>query len=135
MTQLQELNEAIAKYKKEQNALKERFLKVLKDKSIPVQDRWDFWCDAPSALKDFSQYSIKFECMGKNFSWHEDMMIARNETVDMEDLIWELDQYVDNQCDDPERYFVRKLFRNRALFDQLREEILARNIEYFVYAR
>jgi hypothetical protein len=134
MSQLQELNTAIAQFKKDQNVLKEKFIKTIKDKSIPIDDRWEFWCDAPSSLKDFSQFSVKFDCMGKNFSWHDDMLISRNETVDTEDLMWELDQYVDTQCDDPERYFVRKLFRNRPLLDQLREEILARNLEYFVYA-
>jgi hypothetical protein len=134
MSQLQELNTAIAQFKKDQNALKERFIKAIKDKSTPVQERWEFWCDAPSSLKDFSQFSIKFDCMGKNFSWYDDMLISRNETVDLEDLIWNLEQYVDHQCDDPERYFVRKLFRNRPLLDQLLEEILARNLEYFVYA-
>lgn len=134
MTDLHEMAATISSLKKDLNTVKQQFMKAIKDKTIPLEDRWNLWIDSPSFLKDFSQFSIKFDCMGKNFSWHDDMLISRNETIDMEDLTWELDQYVDHQCDDPERYFVRKLFRNRPLFDQLREEILARNLEYFVYA-
>jgi hypothetical protein len=132
MTDLHQLNAVIADLKKNLNVVKQQFMKAIKDKSVPLEDRWNAWIDAPSFLKDFSQYTVKFECMGKNFSWYDDMLMSRNETVDMEDVVTDLDYYVDHQCDDNERYFCCKLFRNRDLLDKLREEILARNLEYFV---
>jgi hypothetical protein len=133
MTQLQELSTAIDQFKKEQNALKQQFIKTIKDKSIPVDERWEFWCDAPSSLKDFSQFSVKFESMGRNFHWTHDMWFERYQTVDLEDVVLELENSVQVQVDDLEQQFHRKLFRHPELLDQLKEEILARNLEYFVF--
>jgi hypothetical protein len=132
MTQLQELNTAIDKFKKEHNILKQQFIKAIKDKTIPLEDRWSFWCDAPSSLKDFSQYSVKFESMGKKFHWTYDLDFERYQTVDLEDLAMDLNSYVQEQADE-EQIYLRKLFRNPDLLDQLREDVLARNLEYFVF--
>jgi hypothetical protein len=133
MTQLQELNTAIKEFVKYQNTIKQEFLKAIRDKSVPIAERWEFWCDAPSALKDFSQFSVKFPCMGKNFHWTHDMWFDRYQTVDLEDVVLELENSVQEQCDDLEQQFHRKLFRHPEVLDQLKEEILSRNLEYFVF--
>jgi hypothetical protein len=130
---LVDFSDKIIQFKKEHNSVKDAFMKLIKNKKIPLEDRWNYWCDAPSFLKDFSQTSVKFAVLGKHFHWNYDMGYVRYQTIETEDLIDELQISVFNQCLETDLAFHCRLFRNQQLLDELKEEILARNLEYFIY--
>jgi len=95
MTQLQQFNTRIAnlnelqkKVDEESSAMKADFQILIKNKTIPLVERWDFWIFAPSSLKEnhdwLPQYGtiqnryVKFYCdapevygRGRQVDWAE----------------------------------------------------------------
>lgn len=101
--------------KKLANMYKEAFEAYITDKSIPLDLRWSLWLDAPSELKDQSDWIEDFESASRddlNMDWRE-----RRELISTARLVQEM-----VQDEKPEE-----------LIEAFMEEILEKNLESFCF--
>ncbi len=99
--------------KKLANMYKEAFEAYITDKSIPLDLRWSLWLDAPSELKDQSDWIEDFESASRddlNMDWRE-----RRELIITARLVQEM-----VEDEKPEE-----------MIEALMEEILEKNLESF----
>ncbi len=99
------------------SVLKERFETWLKDKSIPVDERWDLWLRAPSEIKNHSSFIEHFKFRGEEISWYDDFYEQKGATVMLENVIESIAE--DEEEIEP--------------INNLKDQILERNLESFIY--
>lgn len=116
--------EEIREYKN--NSLSKRYVEYIRDKSIPLNDRWEVFKEAPKDWKNQSNWVQQFEVERKlgEISWYDDFYIEKNQTVDMVDIVERLE-------DDPTRFFNKGW--TLELIVEFKEEILQENISSFNY--
>ena len=105
------------------NILKDKIADVLKDKSISLTQRWDFFAELPDYLGNHESWIQHFDSLG-DISWYDDFGKDRYALVRMKDV-------VESMEDDIE-------YREEQGYPQydiaaLKEEILERNIVSFVF--
>jgi hypothetical protein len=129
-TEIELVNRAVAN-------LQKTFCEVIKDKTIPLNDRWDLWRGAPSDLKAHDSCVVHFDIEDKvgEISWYDDFYIERHETVDMFDLIERIREDVKYGAMDYAytKRITKKFVECSELLDEWREEILQMNLESFEF--
>lgn len=119
--------------------IKKDYLAFIGDKSIPLNDRWNLFVTAPSSLKEHFKWGSTFQTLEnitpQRFNWYDHFSIDRGQTGNLLDIVTSLEA-------DIKRYKKQKPSGNSmgVLFsqqpkqlDNLKEEILADNIETFVF--
>jgi hypothetical protein len=129
-TEIELVNRAVAN-------LQKTFCEVIKDKTIPLDERWNLWRDAPSNLKENESWIVNFEIENKvgEISWFDDFYIERNQTIYMADIIEREREDVKYLQGDPDYKFAKQITKkfmdSPELLDEWREEILQLNLESF----
>lgn len=62
---------------------------LIKDKSVPLDERWELFCRAPDSIKlhDRWIHEFKWEEKHQAISWYDDFYMDRHQTVDMQAII------------------------------------------------
>jgi hypothetical protein len=109
-------------------AIKNRFIEYIQDKTIPMENRWEVFLEAPSDWKNHESYIQHFDVekklISREISWYDDFYIEKNETVHMENVIERLEE----DLEDFEKHGWTK-----DLISELKEEILQTNLGSFNY--
>lgn len=63
--------------------VKPQFEKVIADKTIPLEDRWNLFVSAPSHMCNDRPFSQHVNINGREISWYDDFGKDRYEHVDM----------------------------------------------------
>jgi hypothetical protein len=129
------LNEFIEEFQIAVRVAKDNFKTVIKDKSIPLKERWELFVKAPTELREKDNWIQSFkaldEALGSQVSWYDDFNRERHETVYLLDIVSDL-EYLIKDCELCSKRF--EVFVNKPeLLDQYKEEILEKNIESFEY--
>jgi hypothetical protein len=137
MTTIQELQKEIDLYKDIVNNIHSHFMKVITDKTIPIDDRWKLFVSAPSELRGHKEYYYTFSCFG-GFEWYDDYGAERHQTINMIDFVNEVqgdvDQYIQTcSTDDLVYCFTEKLVKIPNVVDKIKEELMQANIGSFVF--
>ena len=121
---------------KEENEVKEQLTNAFKDKSIPLDERWELFVKTPVHLKKNERHYVEFATFkegGYDFQWYDDFYIERYETVNLVRVVEKVEKemsYIGQHG-----YSTRPLFQS--FFDddnkiiRLKEEILQRGIGSF----
>ena len=108
------------------NLLKEVFSDYIKDKSVPLEDRWEVFCAAPDDFSIHEGCQYHFDREEDDFgeiSWYDDFYYDRHQTVHMESLIDKIQDKVNDR-------FSPKW--NLEVLQNFKEEILSKNLKSFV---
>jgi len=129
------LNEFIDQFQEAVKLAREKFILVIKDKSIPLGERWELFKKAPTELKNNGSWIESFkalnEACGGEVSWYDDFCKERHETVHLVDLVSDVEWCIEN--DQVDRGYCKAFFDKPELLDKFKEEILEKNIESFEY--
>ena len=117
--------EEIKAYKKNQNPLQVRYVAYIKDTSIPLADRWKVFFEAPTDFKNHKSYIEHFASEkllpNAEISWYDDFYVEKNETVDMFDMVVNMEEKEGEDGYSPE------------VIAAFKEEILKKNLGSFDY--
>lgn len=109
-------------------AIKQRFVEYIADKTISVENRWEIFLEAPSDWKNHKLYVEKFQIEKKlkikEIFWHDDFYIEKNETVYMGNIIERLEENLED---------FESNGWSKELIEELKEEILQKNLDSFNY--
>lgn len=138
MATIQEMQSKIAQYQQLLGEIKKDYQAVIIDKSIPLDERWEFFKNAPSDLKRNSPYGFNPKALGNNWNWYSDYDVERYQTVDLFDFVSELeeDSEVDLEEGDMEYlyYHTEKILKkNPNAVAELKEEMMQFNISSFTF--
>lgn len=100
--------------------LKKQFETVIRDKSIPLEERWALFVWAPITFKNTSSWVEDFDSeklLGSKIFWYDDLYYERYETVNTTDMI--------------ERFKEKEEFTPE-IIDAFKEEILQKNLGSWV---
>jgi len=126
MNALEQYNEIAVKIPE----LKLLFEKEIVDQTKPLEERWDYWCKAPDALKNEEPYIKRFDSEkllpDGRIDWYDDFGIERRRVVD---LCVFLDEHVLDVWNGEEHWADGW---NEQIRDAFREEVLAKNLGSFV---
>ena len=112
----------IKTYNDTMKSMKESFVKVIQDKSLPLKDRWKLFNDAPKEFREENDWVEDFDSIG-DVNWYDDFYYERYQvvyTVDIVDRIVDKQQYPQFK-DNPEK------------LNELKEEILSKNLWSFKF--
>lgn len=97
--------------------VKPQFEKVIADKTIPLEDRWNLFVSAPSQMCNHRPFIQHIHIGGREISWYDDFGRDRYEEIDMIDAIeWMEDCFEDWGVDQ---------------VNEMKEYILAHNLRSF----
>lgn len=119
--------EKLEAYKLKGNPLKAEYVEYIKDKTIPLDDRWEAFRAAPSEFKEHSSWVEHFDAErllpAREIAWY-DFGYERHQTVYMYDFVCDtLDDMLDDFDEDEKKKIV----------DAFKEAVLQRNLESFDY--
>jgi hypothetical protein len=118
------MKDIIAKLKAEIANCAVNFKTYIADTKIPLEDRWEVFCDAPAVLKredDYGGFPPIFQKMGWDAIDSKPFYLYKHETMNMADAVQRLE--VERSPDDKV---------TDKLIMELKEEILAANIGFVV---
>lgn len=128
--QIAEFNKIAQEIQQLQAKVRPTYLSILTDKEISLEERWEFFKNAPSNFKKHGGYApclITLDNKDTNLSWYDDFYIERHETVDIVDIVVRL------ELQDGEGQVFTYFENNPEAIDLLKEEILRLNIGSFTY--
>lgn len=127
----------IENIKIQQEAVKKEFAEIIKDQSIPLDERWFLFKNTPREFKEHCGWIVHFNALQeiKNFEYECFEYYERHESIDTVDCL--VDLFADSvyyyikypeACKerDKEKYTLDRLNR-------LKEEILSKNLGSFDY--
>lgn len=130
---VQELKERMAKQEKELKMIKTDLLSFITDKKTPLDERWDFFVSISKQFKEHSDYLVNFSIIEKyvrNFNWNDSFdRWNKGETIQTEDVIIAIKEMQYPECEDK----LAKAFNTIERINELKEEILIRNLYSFVF--
>lgn len=122
----------IQKYIADGQEIKKAFAAYIKDKSIPLEKRWETFGVAPVEFKNQNSYIIHFKSEqnlpNREIVWYDDFNVEKYETVVMFNLI-------NNQIEDlasPYRDRNKEHF-TLDFFTLMKEEVLEKNLHSFKF--
>lgn len=128
------------KYEELTVQVKKKFEAIIVDKEIPLNQRWQFFIDAPSALKNQEAWIQHFKVLDrleKNISWYDEFNTDKYQTVYMADIIHSTEDniayYVEHPKVKPYGKLAKHFLDDPSIIDEWKEEILSRNLDSFVY--
>ncbi len=108
------------------NSLKNRYISYIQDKSIPMAERWEAFCEAPVDWKQQKSYVEHFHVENKlknrEISWYDDFYIEKNETVVMGNIIERLEEELEDFSSNG---------WTKEIIEEFKEEILSKNLGSF----
>jgi len=104
---------------------KPSFEAYIKDKSVPIEDRWASFLTAPYSIKEHECYGTDLLLDGKDINWYDDFGVERYQTVTA-DLI--LDWLYGREDDDG-------AVISDTVINDMKEQILQKNLGGFEYDR
>lgn len=98
---------------------------VLADKTIPLEERWELFCETPKDMLNEQSYIVHFSTY--DFSWYDDFYCERHQTMYMADLIDNIEYAIEDYDENYEyNKGYEKFFKDKPeKLDELKEEILA----------
>jgi hypothetical protein len=134
---IQEVKAAIATAQTLLASVKTDFAKVIRDKSIPLDERWELFKNAPSEFKNHNQwiYDFTLKGMSSRFSLWQEYEVERHSHVDLIDIIGMVEHDVNahNKGEELEYCFTEKLVKIPDIVIQMKEELLLGNMASFTY--
>jgi hypothetical protein len=83
MQRFKQITDDIVEVNKKLESLKKEFAEVIVDKSIPLEDRWQFWRGSDDKLKNTESWNVYFETIDTEKVMY-DMYASRHETITSE---------------------------------------------------
>ncbi len=112
------------------NIAKAQFAETIKDKQIPLEERWKLFEETPLYIKGFEPWVERFIFSGEQIAFYDDFDVEKGSTVDLHDIV----QTLTEQLSHDGHYNPIELTEANILdLDALKEDILQRNIGSFVY--
>jgi hypothetical protein len=132
---IDQMQEESRKLKERANQLRVDFKKIMSDKSIPLDDRWDMFIKAPSDLKGHQSYVWDSKILGRDFNWYTDYSCERHQEVDLIEFVENLEEDFNAiaEGEDAAYMFTEKFEDTPEVVEALKEEILADNIASFTF--
>lgn len=114
-------------YNSDTLSLKQELEQYITDRNIALEDRWDVWVDAPSALKNHESYIIHLKSLPEDFIMYEgEYPVERHQTVNTSDIIECIKEGSwDRVTGNPVPYNID--------INAVKEEIISLNLGSFVY--
>jgi len=137
-----EVEEFIEQYKVAIAAASEKFKATIKDKSIPLEDRWGLFLKAPDYLIDHDFWTAGLKTLDESdnghFSYYDNWYVERHETVHVIDKVSDLESDLKYFKENPgTAVHIKKwkmfFYENPSKLDELKEEILEKNLGSFEY--
>lgn len=116
-------------------SLKEPFEQTIKNKEIPLNERWELWCDSPVELKQTQCWIVRFASLPEDFVGIDGSIpTERRETVFPVDIVSQIQYDLTTYERHPDWYdddYIEEL--RKINLDNLKEEILEMNLWSFDY--
>jgi hypothetical protein len=140
----QRVKDAVEQMRQTVKEVKHDFETFIVDKSVPLDERWSVWEDAPNELKDHQSWIVRFKNLHDDAIGYDALIrhAERHETVHITDLFESLEECFaeyqegepDGTCEWSLRWYKnkKKVFENFDM-DALKEEILEMNLGSFEY--
>lgn len=140
----QRVKDAVAQMNATVAAVKNDFEKFIVDQSIPLDERWQLWEDAPHELKDHQSWIVHFKNLHDDAVGYDGLIrhAERHETVHIDDLMESIEECFDEYSEGPpegsDEHHARWYRNKQKVFEEfdlnaLKEEILAMNLASFEY--
>lgn len=95
----------------------------IKDKNIPLEERWEMFVDAPNFWKVHKSYQANFRIERKiEMEWFDCFCCEKYETIEMVDIVEQIEDFIDDE----------DYSWTTELQIELMEEILEQNLGSFV---
>lgn len=118
------IGEKIKEIKAQLESLKIGFQKFIVDQSIPLDERWQAWVDAPADVKNHCSYVQYFQSLPEDFIMYDGPYHAeRYGTIKMLNLVERIEEGI--ECEEDEYMSIN--------LNALKEEILSKNLASFDY--
>lgn len=119
------------------NRAKKDFSTIIRDKSIPLDERWALFKEVPKELKNHSQfiYDIKIKGLPSRFDFWQEYEVDRHAVVDLIDVVEmvECDIECHKNGEELEFCFTEKLVTVPDIITQMKEDLLLSNTASFTY--
>lgn len=120
------LTEKIKKIGKEVESLKKDFAKFVKDKSLPLDERWGLFVEYGRIYGGegswVQHFKVEQKLKHKEICWYDDFYVERRQTVELPQIIESIEE---NLCEDSDW--------TEELVVEFKEEILDKNMYSFTY--
>ncbi|AVH84965.1 hypothetical protein RsoM2USA_36 [Ralstonia phage RsoM2USA] len=133
---LTEIQGRISSIQKELIAIEKDFREIIKDTSIPLDERWSVFKYAPSELKHAYSWVQHFsfeesfqEAVGTEFTWYDEFYAERHQTIDTFNILDHLEERRQHEGDEVSTYS----WVTQDVIDKFKEEVLALAMLSFVY--
>lgn len=112
----------------------ELYCEFIEDKTIPLHERWELFCQAPNMFKDHETYLHTFNIEKKygEISWLDHFYIDKYQTVNMINIIRDLQSQLNPKLKFKSRGFEQCPFKTQEAIDDFKEEILENNLGSFI---
>ncbi len=97
------------------------------NKSIPLTERWELWCNAPSFLKNTEKWIEHFEFAGNDIDW-SGQCEYRCSTITLQDVVESYEGNLDYAIEEGTE---SELGYVQEDIDKLKEDILSKNLVSF----
>lgn len=114
---------------------KDAFEYFIKDKSLPLEVRWETFVETPSYLKNHSMWYYSFKCK-EELNWYEDCGSERCSLVDLAEFITGLEENIEWAKEYAKTEgidYVNEEWYDEELIIKMKEEILTDNMGSFRY--
>lgn len=131
MATIQEMQSKLTQYQQLLGEIKKDYQSVIIDKSIPLDERWEFFKSAPAELKQHSPFSFHLQAFPSSWNWYSDYDCERHQTIDLFDLVSELEEDAESLANgDEAMYFYTEkiLNKNPNAVSEIKEEMMSLNI-------
>lgn len=130
-----ELFERMKKIQESLEKTKLPFEDYIKNKEIPLNERWDIFIIAPSEMKNHDNYLTSFDSLPNDFVMYDGPIhVERGQTIKTNDMIEEIEEELINIKNDD--FFRSDYYKNMFIavnLDSIKEEILSKNMGSFDY--
>lgn len=130
------ISEQMLHHKNQIASMKQDFEKYISDKSVPFEERWLTFINAPSELKNHENYGPNFSTMPNDFVMYDGPIHAdRGHTINIKDMFQEIEDVLSEIKEgtyEPIYNWHIKSY-NKLDVNALKEEILEKNIGSFDY--
>lgn len=97
------IKDELIAYKQDSNPLKDRFLAFIKDKSVPLNERWETYLEAPREFLEHHFWVVHFDSEklleSGEISWYDDFGADRGVTVSGADIIDRMEDSIEFEDD------------------------------------
>lgn len=142
-------NEIFSKVKEEKKRLTELFAFYIKDRSIPLETRWEAFMNAPEEFSQSGGWIVRFDsfkplCHGRKNPIEDKLYrhMNRNETVRTLDIYerftegsedWDDEEVEEMMKDGAESYYYDVPGFTKEILEAWQEEVLSKNLKSFEY--